>query len=126
MADLVGFEFLAILGEGFRRRLVLPRLLADDLYGLPLRDVEVRESSGGQPIWDMLMRINSQGRMFLDLGWPEFADWYGLHEGHILKFRYRGNSQFAVKIFDESMCCRCYIPIFPDESGSRGSSIGGH
>ena len=126
MADLVGFEFLAILGEGFRRWLVLPRLLADDLYGLPLREVGLRESCGGQPIWDMQMRINSQGRMFLDQGWPAFTDWYGLREGYILKFRYRGNNQFAVKIFDESMCCRCYIPIFPNEEGSGGSSIGGH
>ena len=74
MADLVGFEFLSIMREGFRRRLVLPRLLADDLHGLPLRDVELRESSGGQPIWDVRMRINDAGRMFLDLGWPEFAD----------------------------------------------------
>ena len=41
MADLVGFEFLCIMGEGFRRRLVLPRLLTDDLHGLPFRDVEL-------------------------------------------------------------------------------------
>ena len=110
MADLVGFEFLCIMGEGFRRRLVLPRLLTDDIHGLPLRDVELRESSGGQPIWDVRMRINDAGRMFLDLGWPEFADWYQLSSGLILKFRYRGNGQFTVKIFDETMCCRTYFP----------------
>ena len=113
MADLVGFEFLSIMGEGFRRRLVLPRLLADDLHGLPLQDIELRESSGGQPIWDVRMRINDAGRMFLNLGWPEFADWYQLSLGLILKFRYHGNDRFTVKIFDETMCRRTYFPYFP-------------
>ena len=115
MADLVGFEFLSIMGEGFRRKLVLPCLLTDDLHRLPLCDVELRESSSGQPIWDVWMRINDVGRMFLDLGWPEFADWYQLSSGLILKFRYRGNGQFAVKIFDETMCHRTYFPYFPGD-----------
>ena len=122
MADLVGFEFLSIMGEGFRRRLVLPRLLADDLHGFALREVELRESSGGQPIWDMRMRINDTGRMFLDLGWPEFADWYQLRSGHILKFRYRGNGQFAVKVFDETMCHRTYYPYFLGDAESEDTS----
>jgi hypothetical protein len=26
----------------------------------------------------------------------------------MLKFRYRGNNQFVVKVFDKSMCCRNY------------------
>ena len=122
MADLVVFEFLSVMGEGFRRRLVLPHLLADDLHGLPLRDVELRESSGGQPIWDMRMRINDAGRMFLDLGWPEFADWYQLSSGLILKFRYRGNGQFAVKVFDETMCRRTYYPYFPGDEETEDTS----
>ena len=122
MADLMGFEFLSIMGEGFRRRLVLPRLLADDLHGLPLQDVELRESSGDQPIWDVRMRINGAGRMFLDLGWPKFADLYQLSSGLILKFRNRGNGQFAVKVFDETMCRRTYYPYFPGDAESEDTS----
>ena len=122
MADLVGFEFLSIMGEGFLRRLVLPRLLANDLHGLPLRDIELRESSGGQPIWDMRMRINDAGCMFLDLGWPEFTDWYQLSSGLILKFRYRGNGQLAVKVFDETMCRRTYYPYFPGDEETEDTS----
>ena len=122
MADLVDFEFLSVMGEGFQRRLVLPRLLANDLHGLPLRNIELRESSGGQPIRDLRMRINDAGRMFLDLGWPEFADWYQLCSGHILKFRYYRKVQFMVKIYDETMCRRTYYPYFPSDVESEDTS----
>jgi hypothetical protein len=42
---------MVILGAGYKRQLILPRLLADDLEGHLLRDNELRESSGGQPYW---------------------------------------------------------------------------
>ncbi|KAK1670531.1 hypothetical protein QYE76_058690 [Lolium multiflorum] len=88
-----------------------------------LRDIELRESSGGQPYWDMRERVNEEGRMYLDDGWAGFADWYQLRSGHVLKFRYRGSSQFVVKIFDKSMCCRSYWPYFLADGASDGSQL---
>jgi hypothetical protein len=70
----VGFEFRVIMGVGYRRRLVLPRLLANDMEGHLLGDVELRESSGGQPYWNMWVRVNDEGRMYLADGWAGFAD----------------------------------------------------
>jgi hypothetical protein len=41
--------------------------------------------------------------MYLDDGWAGFTDWYQLRSGYMLKFRYRGNNQFVVKVFDKSI-----------------------
>jgi hypothetical protein len=67
------------------------------------------------------VRINEEGCMYLDEGWAGFANWYQLCTGHVLKFRYHGNNQFVVKIFDRSICCRNYWPYFPDDGASDGS-----
>jgi hypothetical protein len=118
MTDLVGFEFLVIMGAEYRRRLILPRLLADNMNVLLLREVKLCESSGGQPIWDLRMRLNEEGRMYLDEGWTEFTNPYELHVSHVLKFRYIGNNQSVVKDFDRSMCSRSYWPYFPADGAS--------
>ncbi|KAK7845948.1 b3 domain-containing transcription factor vrn1 [Quercus suber] len=44
----------------------------------------------------------SDGEVWLQKGWPEFAKYYSVKEGHFLVFRYEGNSHFCVLIFDES------------------------
>ncbi|XP_015890081.4 putative B3 domain-containing protein Os03g0621600 [Ziziphus jujuba] len=40
------------------------------------------------------------GEVWLQKGWPEFANYYSLEQGHFLVFRYEGNSRFHVIIFD--------------------------
>ncbi|XP_075643395.1 B3 domain-containing transcription factor VRN1-like [Castanea sativa] len=44
----------------------------------------------------------SDGEVWLQKGWPEFAKYYSVKQGHFLVFRYEGNSHFFVLIFDES------------------------
>ncbi|KAL5557169.1 hypothetical protein UlMin_039405 [Ulmus minor] len=44
----------------------------------------------------------SDDKVCFDKGWAEFADYYALEFGHMLVFRYKGNSQFHVFIFDKS------------------------
>ncbi|XP_065633728.1 B3 domain-containing protein Os03g0212300-like [Quercus suber] len=44
----------------------------------------------------------SDGEVWLQKGWPEFAKYYSIKQGHFLVFRYEGNSHFYVLIFDES------------------------
>lgn len=39
---------------------------------------------------------------WLDKGWREFAEYYSIEKFHFLVFRYDGNSQFHVIIFDPS------------------------
>ncbi|KAL0006936.1 hypothetical protein SO802_008438 [Lithocarpus litseifolius] len=44
----------------------------------------------------------SDGEVWLQKGWLEFAKYYSVKQGHFLVFRYEGNSHFYVLIFDES------------------------
>ncbi|GLU13644.1 hypothetical protein SLE2022_302680 [Rubroshorea leprosula] len=44
----------------------------------------------------------SEGDVWLQNGWKEFADHYCLNDGHFLVFRFEGNCNFHVLIFDKS------------------------
>lgn len=57
----------------------------------------------------------SDGKVWLNQGWPEFATRYSLDQRRLLFFRYKGNSRFAVSIFGKTTCQICYDP-FPANS----------
>lgn len=42
------------------------------------------------------------GKVWLQKGWQEFMEYYSLKLGHLLVFRYEGNSHFYILVFDES------------------------
>ncbi|MED6197735.1 hypothetical protein PIB30_059452 [Stylosanthes scabra] len=42
------------------------------------------------------------GDILFEKGWKEFAVYYSLHHGHLLRFEYNGTSCFEVHIFDMS------------------------
>lgn len=46
----------------------------------------------------------TNGIVWLDDGWREFANHYSLKRGHLLVFRYEGNSKFHVVICDITIC----------------------
>ena len=50
--------------------------------------------------WKLGLTKSSDGKVWIDKGWPEFAKQYSIARGHLLVFRYEGNSQFYVVIFD--------------------------
>ncbi|KAL5557167.1 hypothetical protein UlMin_039403 [Ulmus minor] len=52
--------------------------------------------------WKMEFTKNDDGLVYLQKGWLEFEEHYSLKEGHLLVFRYEGNSQFHVIICDKS------------------------
>ncbi|KAL8108510.1 hypothetical protein AgCh_024821 [Apium graveolens] len=69
-------------------------------YGDDLTDLIFLEAPDGS-IWQVkLKRSNSKG--WLQNGWPDFAGHYSICFGHLLVFRYDGNSQFHVIILDKS------------------------
>ncbi|MCL7047321.1 hypothetical protein MKW94_015585, partial [Papaver nudicaule] len=41
-------------------------------------------------------------KIWFEKGWDEFMDYYSINVGHLLVFRYDGNSLFHVTIFDMS------------------------
>ncbi|XP_059639689.1 B3 domain-containing transcription factor VRN1-like [Cornus florida] len=46
--------------------------------------------------------VHSDGKVWLQNGWQEFKEYYSIGSGHVLVFRYDGNSHFHVLIFDMS------------------------
>lgn len=69
-------------------------------YGDDLADCIVLKTPAGS-VWQVkLERSNSE--VWLQNGWPEFAAHYSICFGHLLVFRYQGNSHFHVIIMDKS------------------------
>ncbi|KAJ4838778.1 hypothetical protein Tsubulata_048804 [Turnera subulata] len=70
-------------------------------------------------VWEM--RI-SKGREEISLaeGWPEFVEHYSLHNDHFLIFKYKGRSNFKVRIFDVSGSEMQYPPVEMDETSDSG------
>ncbi|CAK8541365.1 unnamed protein product [Lathyrus sativus] len=51
--------------------------------------------------WKINLAKND-GKIWLEKGWKEFAEFHSLSHGHLLVFRYEGTSHFEVQIFDKS------------------------
>ena len=52
-------------------------------------------------VWQVGLQ-KSRGEIWLEDGWSEFADHYGINYGHLLMFKYEGFSIFSVIIFNTS------------------------
>ncbi|KAL2905740.1 hypothetical protein RDABS01_004450 [Bienertia sinuspersici] len=46
--------------------------------------------------------VTKNGKTLLQKGWPEFVKFYSLKHGHLLVFKYEGNSHFDMVICDKS------------------------
>lgn len=60
--------------------------------------VYLKAPRGG--VWAVDM-VRYSGDAWLQTGWPEFARLYSLCFGHFLVFKYQGNSNFDVFIYDK-------------------------
>ena len=70
------------------------------IYGESLSDtVHVKLPCGTK--WEMELCYH-QGNVWLKKGWSQFVDHYSIVQGHVLTFRYKGDSRFRVVIFDTS------------------------
>ncbi|GMN24726.1 hypothetical protein TIFTF001_000682 [Ficus carica] len=76
------------------------------IYGRNLSKEVVVELPCGST-WKMGLKNGvgaTNGIVWLDDGWREFANHYSLKRGHLLVFRYEGNSKFHVVICDITTC----------------------
>ncbi|KAL3525741.1 hypothetical protein ACH5RR_014113 [Cinchona calisaya] len=69
-------------------------------YGESLEKVVLLKVPTGAS-WPIELLQNDVGT-WLQKGWREFAEYYSIQECHFLVFKYDGNSQFHVIIFDQS------------------------
>ncbi|KAI3503146.1 hypothetical protein L1887_31582 [Cichorium endivia] len=72
-------------------------------------------------VWSLGLMISGDGKLWLQQGWPEFAEHYGLKCGHLLLFNHQGKSVFHVRIFDQSSCEINYPP--PEKSPKSENDI---
>ncbi|KAI3699639.1 hypothetical protein L2E82_44063 [Cichorium intybus] len=73
-------------------------------------------------VWSLGLMISGDGKLWLQQGWPEFAEHYGLKSGHLLLFNYLSKSVFHVRILNQSSCEINYPP--PEKSHKWEKEIG--
>ncbi|KAI3966129.1 hypothetical protein MKW92_019970 [Papaver armeniacum] len=73
----------------------LPNELTDK-YGTELSDLAIIKVLNS--IWHIELR-EAEGVLFFENGWPEFMEFYSICVGHVILFRYDGDSKFQVHIF---------------------------
>ena len=72
------------------------------LHGETLSNAVCLKLPCGQQ-WNIVL-FKSHKKIYLQEGWAKFAKHYRLDHGHLLFFKYEGNSQFGVSICDKSAC----------------------
>ncbi|KAI3857049.1 hypothetical protein MKX03_015421 [Papaver bracteatum] len=77
------------------KRLELPKEFTVK-YGKKLCDNAIIKVLNG--VWHIGMR-RADGVILFENGWPEFMEFYSIRVGHVILFRYDGNSKFQVHIF---------------------------
>ncbi|KAI3974602.1 hypothetical protein MKX01_029592 [Papaver californicum] len=77
------------------KRLELPKEFSRK-FGNELSDHAVIKVPNG--IWHVGM-TKAEGLVLFENGWPEFMEFYSICVGHLMVFRYDGNSMFQVHIF---------------------------
>ncbi|XP_021274943.1 B3 domain-containing transcription factor VRN1-like [Herrania umbratica] len=91
-------------------KIILPETLRDGKLGIPTKFVKKYGNAMSSPallkvpngeIWKVEL-TKADGKVWLKNGWQEFLNHYSLEYGHFLVFRYEGNCNFHVIIFDRS------------------------
>ncbi|KAB1669453.1 hypothetical protein E1A91_D03G020300v1 [Gossypium mustelinum] len=91
-------------------KIILQDTIQNGKLGIPRKFVKNHGNSMSSPamlsvpsgaVWKVEL-TKSDGKIWLENGWLEFSNHYSLDIGHLLVFRYDGNSNFRVIIFDKS------------------------
>ncbi|KAE8795533.1 B3 domain-containing protein [Hordeum vulgare] len=118
-------EFFTTILEKSSSRQVLPDNFVKMLDGHRPQNMKLRQAGNGlHKMWDVEVAFDTDGSMYLDRGWKQFVRAYDLRHGYFLVFRYDDNATFAVKVFDTTMCRRCYQDDDDASNGSRSYVYG--
>jgi hypothetical protein len=78
---------------------MMPRKFVEK-YGEGLSNAIYLKTPNGAK-WKLNL-VNSDGKIWFEKGWKEFAEYHSLAHGHLVLFRYEKTSLFEVHIFDKS------------------------
>ncbi|KAM7251447.1 hypothetical protein ACFE04_023330 [Oxalis oulophora] len=105
-------------------KIILPKTIEDGKITIPKSFVRAYGDSLSSPVlledpfdagWKVEL-TNHDDNLWLDDGWREFVDHYSIEQGFFLTFKWKGNSQFRVTIFDSSASEIAYpVTIAPCE-----------
>ncbi|KAL9253243.1 B3 domain-containing protein, partial [Drosera capensis] len=95
-------QFCQILPRDFNHHLVIPKKFARNMWHKLPRKALLKSPNGAT--WKVELKGDGDELRFLD-GWGEFVKACSLKENDLLIFKYSGNSNFDVLIFNlESLC----------------------
>jgi hypothetical protein len=94
-----------------RERIPLPASFIGTMGKNPPTSFMIEDGSGGQPLYDIEVLHDEEGKSYLTGGWERFFTDYGLERGWSLILTHRAGSPIlCVCIVDGSGCARAYFP----------------
>jgi hypothetical protein len=102
---------LVPLLAGSKERLPLPASFVGTMGKNPPTSFIIEDGSGGQPLYDVEVLHDEEGKSYLTGGWEWFFSDYGLERGWSLLLTHRAGSHIlCVRVIDGSGCARAYSP----------------
>jgi hypothetical protein len=78
---------------------------------IPPMNIMVEDGSGGQPLYQVEVLHDEEGKSYLTEGWAQFFTDYCLERGWSLILTHRSRSPvLCIRIVDGSGCARAYSP----------------
>jgi hypothetical protein len=96
---------------GSRKRLPLPASFIGTMGKNPPTSFMIEDGSGGQPLYDVEVLHDEEGKSYLTGGWERFFTDYGLErEWSLILTHHAGSPILCVRIVDGSGCAHAYFP----------------
>jgi hypothetical protein len=96
---------------GSRERLPLLASFIGTMGKNPPTSFVIEDGSGGQPLYNVEVLHDEEGKSYLTGGWERFFTDYGLERGWSLILTHRAGSPILyVHVVDGSGCARAYFP----------------
>jgi hypothetical protein len=94
-----------------KERLPLPASFVGTMGKNPPTSFMIEDGSGGQPLYDVEVLHDEEGKSYLTGGWERFFSDYGLERGWSLLLTHRARSHIlCIRVIDGSGCARAYSP----------------
>jgi hypothetical protein len=96
---------------GSKERLLLPASFIGTMGKNPPMSFMIEDGSGGQPLYDVEVLHDEEGKSYLTGGWEWFFTDYGLERGWSLILTHLARSPIlCVRVVDGSGCARACYP----------------
>ncbi|BAT82712.1 hypothetical protein LR48_Vigan01g331500 [Vigna angularis] len=116
-------HFVQFLRTGYDQHLALPKTFSDNLKKKPPANVTLKGPSG--VAWNVGI-ITSGDTLYFACGWEQFVKDHCLKENDFLVFKYNGESQFDVLVFDGGSLCEKASSYFVRKCGhTEAEDVGG-